>query len=48
MGSHKGVMDMSPFGSVFASLLTKQTPEERRAGDRDRAEALWVARRQRG
>jgi hypothetical protein len=39
---------MSPFGSVWSSILARQTPEERRAGDRDRAEAHWIARRHRG
>lgn len=38
---------MSPFGSVFASLLTRQTPDPRAAGDRDRAEAYWASRRNR-
>jgi hypothetical protein len=40
-------MIMSPFGSVFASLLARQTPEERRVGDRDRAEAYGDSRRNR-
>ena len=39
---------MSPFGSVFASLLTRSTPDERHAGERDRVEAHWVSRRNRG
>ena len=29
---------MSPFGSVFASLLSRQTPEERRALQSHRVE----------
>jgi hypothetical protein len=41
------LMIMSPFGSVFASLLARQTPEERRVGDRDRAEAYGDSRRNR-
>jgi hypothetical protein len=39
---------MSPFGSVFASLLTRSTPDEPRAKDQDRVNAYWSARRHRG
>lgn len=40
---------MSPFGSVFASLLSRQTPEERRAVQISRTEvAQRLAYRERG